>query len=167
MATTQLTQSAARCTTNPTLSGARTALVHALSPNAWADPGTVKSGEPPHTPQRVLSVVSPCSTPPSIYHVTVSRSGCCTVQPAVSDTVIIGAGHRGHCPLRAMSSSPALRNGFYGRFGVPQKSRYWFSKHVSQAFPRHLEACIAELSCAARMVKVPALGLAPSIMCPG
>ena len=36
MATTQLTQSAARCTTNPTLSGARTALVHALLRRARA-----------------------------------------------------------------------------------------------------------------------------------
>ena len=50
MATTQLTQSAARCTTNPTLSGARTALVHALKLLL----GAVLAGVQPYQPHSRL-----------------------------------------------------------------------------------------------------------------
>ena len=51
------------------------------------------SGNPPHSPSRVLSLVGPRSTPPSTYHVAMSRSGWCTVQPAFYDTVNIRAEH--------------------------------------------------------------------------
>ena len=40
-----------------------------------------------YSTESIPSVVSPCSTPPSTYHVTMSRSGCCTVPPAAYDTV--------------------------------------------------------------------------------
>ena len=38
------------------------------------------------------SAVGPRSAPPSTYHVAMSRSGCCTVQPASCDTVTVSTG---------------------------------------------------------------------------
>ena len=69
-------------------------------------------GKPLHSSQRVLSIWSVLVRPhPQLTHVSMSRSGCCTVLPAVCDTAIIEVNTKKLAiPRRAPPSCPVRRS---------------------------------------------------------